>query len=44
MWPMGARVVTVFRKKRMREQAEVERARRAMERCIAEGGHTADEE
>jgi len=41
----GRRIIllTVFRKQRMRERAEVERARRAMERCIAEG-HTADEE
>ncbi|RZQ62136.1 type II toxin-antitoxin system RelE/ParE family toxin [Amycolatopsis suaedae] len=37
----GRRIVllTVFRKTRMREEREVERARRAMARCIAEG-HT----
>jgi len=41
----GRRIIlmTVFHKQRRRERAEVERARRAMERCIAEG-HTADEE
>lgn len=41
----GRRIIllTVFRKQRMREPAEVDRARRAMKRCIAEG-HTADEE
>lgn len=38
----GRRIIllTVFRKQRMRETAEVERARRAMTRCIAER-HTA---
>lgn len=35
-------LLTVFRKQRARERAEVERARRAMERCIREG-HTAEE-
>jgi hypothetical protein len=41
----GRRIIllTVFLKQRMRERAEVERARRAMERCMAQG-HTADEE
>lgn len=41
----GRRIIllTVFRKQRMRERGEVERARRAMARCIAER-HTADEE
>lgn len=41
----GRRIIllTVFRKQGMRERREVERARRAMERCLAEG-HTADEE
>lgn len=41
----GRRIVllTVFHKQRMRESAEVDRARRAMARCIAEA-HTADEE
>ncbi|MEU4833296.1 type II toxin-antitoxin system RelE/ParE family toxin [Streptosporangium sp. NPDC023615] len=41
----GRRIIllTVFRKQRMRETAEVERAWRAMQRCIAEA-HTADEE
>lgn len=41
----GRRIIllTVFRKQRMREVAEVERAWRAMQRCIAEE-HTADEE
>ncbi len=34
----GRRIVllTVFRKKRQRERAEIDRAQRAMERCIAE--------
>lgn len=36
-------MLTVFRKQRMRESAEIERAWRAMQRCIA-GAHTADEE
>ncbi|MER7130800.1 type II toxin-antitoxin system RelE/ParE family toxin [Streptosporangium saharense] len=36
-------MLTVFRKQRMRESAEIERAWRAMQRCIAEA-HTADEE
>ncbi|MFI8852314.1 type II toxin-antitoxin system RelE/ParE family toxin [Streptomyces sp. 891-h] len=35
-------LLTVFRKRRMREQAEIERARMAMERCIAEA-HSAEE-
>ena len=41
----GRRIVllTVFRKQRQNERAEVQRARRAMERCIAEG-HTAEED
>ncbi|WP_307837497.1 type II toxin-antitoxin system RelE/ParE family toxin [Planobispora takensis] len=41
----GRRIImlTVFRKRRMRESAEIERAWRAMQRCIAEA-HTADEE
>ncbi|MEV5412184.1 type II toxin-antitoxin system RelE/ParE family toxin [Thermopolyspora sp. NPDC052614] len=41
----GRRIIllTVFRKQRMRESAEIARARRAMQRCIAEV-HTADEE
>lgn len=41
----GRRVVllTVFRKQRTNERSEVERARDAMQRCIAEA-HTADEE
>lgn len=40
----GRRIVllTVFRKKRMRESAEVARARRAWQRCMAQG-HTVDE-
>ena len=36
-------LLTVFRKQRMREDAEVKRAWRAMQRCITEA-HTADEE
>ena len=36
-------LLTVFRKQRQNERAEVQRARRAMERCIAEG-HTAEED
>lgn len=41
----GRRIVllTVFRKTRMREEREVERARRALRRCLAEA-HTVDEE
>jgi len=41
----GRRIVllTVFNKARMRETQEVERARRAVARCIAEG-HTARED
>ncbi|WP_325065108.1 type II toxin-antitoxin system RelE/ParE family toxin [Streptomyces apocyni] len=41
----GRRIIllTVFRKHRMRETSEVERARRAMETCIDQK-HTADEE
>jgi hypothetical protein len=41
----GRRIIllTVFRKQSMREEAEVQRAWRAMQRCIAEA-HTADEE
>ncbi len=36
-------LLTVFRKQRQSERAEVRRARQAMRRCIAEG-HTAEEE
>src|SRR5262245_57264055 len=36
-------LLTVFRKQRMGEEAEVQRAWRAMQRCISEK-HTADEE
>lgn len=36
-------MLTVFRKQRLKETREVERARRAMNRCIAEA-HTVDEE
>jgi len=36
-------LLTVFRKQRQAERAEVRRARQAMRRCIAEG-HTAEEE
>jgi hypothetical protein len=36
-------LLTVFRKQRQNERVEVPRARRAMERCIAEG-HTAEED
>lgn len=36
-------LLTVFRKQRQNERAEVRRARQAMERCIAEG-HTAEED
>lgn len=41
----GRRIVllTVFRKQRMNERDEIERARIAMRRCIAEG-HTAEED
>lgn len=41
----GRRIIllTLFRKQRQREKAEVERARRAMEKCIAEG-HTVEDE
>ncbi|WP_210577171.1 type II toxin-antitoxin system RelE/ParE family toxin [Streptomyces sp. GESEQ-4] len=41
----GRRIImlTVFSKTRMREFAEVDRARQAMKRCQAEG-HTVDEE
>lgn len=41
----GRRIIllTVFKKQRMREAGEIERAMRTMERCIAEA-HTADEE
>ncbi|MEW1845939.1 type II toxin-antitoxin system RelE/ParE family toxin [Nonomuraea angiospora] len=41
----GRRIIlpAVFRKQRMRETAEIERAVRAMRRCVAEA-HTADEE
>jgi hypothetical protein len=40
----GRRIIllTVFRKARRRERREIDRAERAMERCIAEG-HTAEE-
>ncbi len=36
-------LLTVFRKQRMNERHEIERARSAMRRCIAEG-HTAEED
>jgi hypothetical protein len=36
-------LLTVFRKTRMRQEREVERARRALARCQAEA-HTVDEE
>ena len=36
-------LLTVFRKQRMREDAEVQRAWRAMQRCIADA-HTGGEE
>ncbi|WP_433353600.1 type II toxin-antitoxin system RelE/ParE family toxin [Microtetraspora malaysiensis] len=41
----GRRIIllTVFRKQRMRETAEIKRAVRAMRQCVAEA-HTADEE
>ncbi|RBO87329.1 type II toxin-antitoxin system RelE/ParE family toxin [Nocardia puris] len=41
----GRRIVllTVFAKSRMRERAEIERARRAFRRCVAER-HTAEED
>ncbi|MEV6070620.1 type II toxin-antitoxin system RelE/ParE family toxin [Nocardia sp. NPDC052001] len=41
----GRRIIllTAFRKQRMREKAEVERAVRAMNRCIAEA-HTVEED
>ncbi|MEV4525643.1 type II toxin-antitoxin system RelE/ParE family toxin [Streptosporangium sp. NPDC049304] len=41
----GRRIImlTVFRKQRMRESAEIEQAWRAMQRCSAEA-HTVDEE
>lgn len=41
----GRRIIllTVFRKTRMRETAEVDRARRALRRCVAEQ-HTVDED
>ncbi|MGI5283956.1 type II toxin-antitoxin system RelE/ParE family toxin [Nonomuraea polychroma] len=41
----GRRIIllTVFRKQRMRETAEIERAVRAMQRCMAEA-HMVDEE
>jgi hypothetical protein len=41
----GRRIIllTVFRKQRMRETGEIERAERAMKRCIAEA-HMAQEE
>jgi putative exporter of polyketide antibiotics len=44
-WILGRRIVllTVFRKTRMRQDREVERARRALARCQSEA-HTADEE
>ena len=38
-----ALLLTVFRKTQMREDRQVERARRALARCIDEG-HTVDEE
>lgn len=36
-------LLTVFRKRRMQERAEIDRAKRAMKRCIAEA-HTAEDE
>jgi hypothetical protein len=41
----GRRIIllTVFTKTRRRERKEIDRAKRAMERCIAEG-HTVEEE
>jgi hypothetical protein len=41
----GRRIVllTVFTKTRMREEREIERARRALARCIAEGHDVAEE-
>lgn len=41
----GRRIIllTVFRKQRQRERAEIDRAVRAMEKCIAEG-HTVEDE
>jgi len=44
-FPGDRRIVllTVFRKQRQNERAEVDRARRAMARCVAQR-HTADEE
>ena len=41
----GRRIIllTVFRKTKQRERAEIDRAERAMRRCIAEG-HTAEED
>lgn len=41
----GRRIIllTVFRKQRRRERAEIDRAERAMQRCIAEG-HTVEDE
>ena len=36
-------LLTVFRKQRQTERAEIRRARHAMRRCIAEG-HTAEED
>jgi hypothetical protein len=36
-------MLTVFRKQRMNERVEVERARRAMAACLVEG-HIAEEE
>jgi hypothetical protein len=36
-------LLTVFTKQRRRERAEIDRAERAMKRCI-EDGHTAEEE
>ncbi len=39
----ASRPLTVFRKQRMNERHEVERARAATRRCLAEG-HTAEED
>lgn len=36
-------MLTVFRKQRQNERTEVQRARRAMQRCVDEG-HTLDED
>ncbi|HZD23112.1 MAG TPA: hypothetical protein VE569_06880 [Acidimicrobiia bacterium] len=42
---MGRRIIllTVFRKQRRQERAEIDRAVRALEKCIAEG-HTVEDD